>query len=132
MGYNGFEMRHPRSALPRLARKWIDRFNLHDWRFEFEVKPFAEINPPESDSVVYSRVVWDPAERTATVEVVEMATVPPEWRCGVTLEELVVHELLHVVLSGHTAPDGDDMHAERAVRVLTKCLVKTGSKRRKT
>lgn len=119
-------MRVRRGRVKQLADKWVRRFRLDDWTISVTVVQWEDMNPDVelAGSVKYGQANWDPHERVAWIHIVDPHTIPPEYRDGSSLETLLVHELLHVLITGHMAAT-DDVNFERVVRVLTECLVPT-------
>ncbi len=111
-------------ARPRtLLTKWIKRFRLTDWNIRLRVVPFASLNTgSDGGSVKFGEAEWDPYERQAVITIADPATVPED---APDLEELIVHELLHIVVNGHQLTN-DDINFERVVRTLVPCLVRRG------
>lgn len=91
----------------RMVRKWQRRLRLKDWTFVVEVGDPDDLEP-------FANACCEIHEEHRTA----LITIRPE-PVNATLEELVVHELVHVVLVGLP----DYTREEQAVWALTSALL---------
>ena len=112
-------------GLVRLCRLWKKRLWMKDWTIDVQIAPPTNellVNVKDEESA-WGGAFWYPEAQTAEIRI--STKCPLEDR-----EETLIHELLHVLVSGHKPPRAANVHEERAINSLAQALV-TGYKRRK-
>jgi hypothetical protein len=98
--------------LQRLVKLWQKRLNLLDWTI---TAVFTSLNEDENAAKeTLGTVFWDSDERIAEISVDPICA---------EVEYTLVHELVHVVNSGHTDYEGYDVNEERATNTIARALV---------
>jgi Zn-dependent peptidase ImmA (M78 family) len=101
------------SNLRARAEYWRNRLNLKEWDIRVEWGAKKEM----ADAV--GTCIWSAEELCA---IVKLKRGEPAHE----IEPTLVHELLHLVLQGHTNYDGKyDIHLERAINKLAAALCQT-------
>lgn len=97
--------------LRRLCRLWKARLSLSNWTIT------AAFGTDEGNA---GEAPYEPRERTATVHIQQGLADSRYADNG--LEVTVIHELLHLVLHGHTDYKREDIHQERAINDIANAL----------
>jgi hypothetical protein len=118
-----------RREVGRLVKKWRKHLGIGDqWRIEVRIKE----KPGDDDGDdAQAHIVVTPQYFHATM-------VLNAWQCeGVNLEEVVCHEMLHVVMKpietivesamGERFAELGEQHLESVVERLSRCLVRLAS-----
>lgn len=108
-------------AVRQLVKTWAERLRLKDWEIEITLtKPFDD-----GQRELFGLVTWDCDRRWAHITLDK--TQDP-----VEMESTIIHELLHVVWTGHLRKSGGySVHEERSIEAITEALY-NGYHRRKT
>ena len=99
---------------------------IQDWRFSVYVLPldvlqaaFDENKQATGDEIVYGFTIYDQYERNASIYLASPEDLKDH---KANIEEIALHEMLHVLVDGNRAPT-DEIASERAVRTLTEILL---------
>lgn len=113
------------AGLNRLKRKWQKRLGLTDWviRVRFVDEETMARETGAKDALGVS--LWVPDRKTAKIYVLqprEFKALEKDELIPATIEETLVHELLHILLEGHLVQSPSNINTERALNQLAKVL----------
>ena len=109
-------------ALGQLAKKWIRRLELEAPAWRNITVFYAE--PDEIPNCV-GFCAFTPEHQTAEILILHPDYLRDHTKeTGQTVEHIVVHELLHLVLDGHKPAGKDDPQHEQAINCLARVLLK--------
>ena len=95
------------------ARYWAEKFRLHDWEITVQFGSPKVMDEKESDGLA----MWSAEERVAVILL---------RRKQDDIERVLIHELCHVLLTGHqpqTSEDKYDVVEERNINTLADALI---------
>jgi hypothetical protein len=102
-------------TLRQLTDLWVERLNLADWDIRVRYASKKELGEN------YGDCNWNPDERKARIRVRRPGVLRKD---GEHLEDVLLHELLHLVLQGHAWEEEPyNVHIERADNALVEALI---------
>jgi hypothetical protein len=104
---------------------WQKRLHLHDWKITVKLVRASELRPK-----TLGNVNWDRKIKTATISVMD----PSDYKLSGQpmrddMEMTVVHELVHLHLSGLPRNESTKAAEEQAVNMLTEALIRLDRRR---
>lgn len=111
------EFRLHRRRVLALANRWIRPLGLGWWRFDFEWHRSGF----DGHTLMRCASSWRYMEAHIDVDLAQVAQLADDDR----LEEVVVHELLHPILSEMGSGDEATMHEERVASTLQRAFIAT-------
>jgi len=125
----GHDLQHLRDEVGRLMKKWIDICSLHDWDIDSIYQAEADEVCPDASACV--QVDYRYKRATFRWRIVRLLDRTPPGG----LEEIVVHEICHVLVNGMRGAmewdENDMLHEERTVTELARCLLRAAHRKGK-
>lgn len=113
-------------ALQRLCEEWQERLRLQDWRITCRYVPKEMVEQPEGGYCL-GDIQWTDERKSADVRIVHPEERPTSGMLVHSVEETLVHELLHLYFSAfNEVLEGNDVlltALEQAINLLVEALV---------
>lgn len=116
-----------KTTAEQLLAVWQERLRLQNWTIFLELPEPGDVGltGETGDLPAIGYTDWDPDRLVATVKL--------DCALGkVEMEMTLIHELVHLVISGHTRDSGYDVNDERRVESLTEALYFGWSRRKRS
>ena len=104
--------------LQKLTSKWQQRLRLQDWDIHVQFAHLLEMSQPDR----VGEIATNPEHREAFIKIL----YPTEWPQGyqgLNVENILIHELLHIYTNAFAREDRNDAE-EVAINMITFALAK--------